>query len=319
MAREVARTCFATRDQEEARGFLDRAYGTSLRARGELAGRSLRHERVSVGALAWEELVVPGELSYACDPLDRIVFSMPTEGLLDLEIAGQANRAGRGGIVLNTPGASFRGSSSDLTTEAITLDPTAVEKVALMPLDEHKGKVGFTGTRPVNTGEARRWLATTAYVRDVLTGPGAVTPLVAGELARLVAATALAAFPHHRGFPARAADRNDATGDTFRRVLEFIEDNAHRDISIADIAASVPITPRAVQYAFARHANTTPLAHLRRVRLARAHAELRAADPLTTTVTAIAAKWGFAHPGRFATLHRTTYGVAPSTLLRQAV
>ncbi|WP_158717923.1 helix-turn-helix transcriptional regulator [Streptomyces sp. NRRL F-2664] len=311
----MTRTRFATRDHEEARAFLDRAYGTSLRARGELAGQLLSHERMSAGALTWEELVVPGELSYTCDPLERIVFSMPRRGRLDLEIAGQDNRVGRGDVIVNTPGASFRGASSALTTQAITLDPRIITQVALVPADAPREKVTFTGTGPVNPTEARRWLQTSAYVRSVLSGPAAPTPLVSAELSRLVAATALAVFPHSRGPAPRPADRGDATSDTLRRAIEFIEDNAHRDISLADIASSIPCTPRAVQYAFARHADTTPLAHLRRVRLARAHADLQAADPRTQSVTAIAAKWGFAHPGRFAGLHRQAYGVGPSAVL----
>ncbi|WP_320775967.1 helix-turn-helix domain-containing protein, partial [Streptomyces sp. CRN 30] len=47
---------------------------------------------------------------------------------------------------------------------------------------------------------------------------------------------------------------------------------------------------------------------LRRVRLARARRDLLLADPTTQTVTAVACRWGFAHPGRFAAGYRTAYG-----------
>ncbi|WP_234362348.1 helix-turn-helix transcriptional regulator [Streptomyces sp. IMTB 1903] len=112
-------------------------------------------------------------------------------------------------------------------------------------------------------------------------------------------------------------DTRDAHSDTLRRAVAFIEANAHRAITLADIAASIPVTPRAVQYAFTRHAGTTPLGHLRRVRLARAHAELRSADPSGgATVADIAGRWGFAHQGRFAAAYRQEYGVTPSATLR---
>jgi transcriptional regulator GlxA family with amidase domain len=57
------------------------------------------------------------------------------------------------------------------------------------------------------------------------------------------------------------------------------------------------------------------MAHLRRVRLERVHADLLAADPDRTTVGAVAARWGFADPGRFARQYREVYGRAPSATL----
>jgi len=47
-----------------------------------------------------------------------------------------------------------------------------------------------------------------------------------------------------------------------------------------------------------------------------AHQELLAADRMQETVTGIAARWGFMHTGRFAVLHRQTYGQSPHTTLR---
>jgi transcriptional regulator GlxA family with amidase domain len=98
--------------------------------------------------------------------------------------------------------------------------------------------------------------------------------------------------------------------------MDYIDANAANDIALADIAEAVHVTPRAVQYMFRRHLETTPLQYLRRLRLHHAHQELLAADHLHATVTEIAAKWGFAHTGRFAVLYRQTYGQSPHTTLR---
>lgn len=93
-------------------------------------------------------------------------------------------------------------------------------------------------------------------------------------------------------------------------------DHADQPITVAQIAAAAHVTVRAPQYAFRRHLDTTPLAHLRRVRLAQVHRDLGAADPAGgATVTEIAARWGFCHPGRFASLYRTTYRRAPHQTL----
>lgn len=112
------------------------------------------------------------------------------------------------------------------------------------------------------------------------------------------------------------ADPTRVESALLRRAMSFIDENAHREITLNDIAAAVNVTPRSVQYAFRRHLGTTPLEYLRRVRLDRAHRELKAADPRSDTVMAIAGRWGFTHAGRFSGVYKRTYGTAPSETLR---
>jgi transcriptional regulator GlxA family with amidase domain len=101
-----------------------------------------------------------------------------------------------------------------------------------------------------------------------------------------------------------------------RQAIAFIHDNAHRDITLRDIAESVNVTPRSVQYSFRRHVGSTPLEYLRSLRLNRAHRELQAADPSVDTVMAIAGRWGFGHAGRFSSMYKRTFGTSPSRTLR---
>ena len=77
------------------------------------------------------------------------------------------------------------------------------------------------------------------------------------------------------------------------------------------------MTGRALQYAFRRYYGTTPTGYLRQIRLERAHAQLRAADPTDgTTVAAVARRWGWASSAQFAALYRQQFGVRPSHTLR---
>lgn len=55
------------------------------------------------------------------------------------------------------------------------------------------------------------------------------------------------------------------------------------------------------------------MAHLRGVRLARAHEDLGSGE---WTVAEVANRWGFGHLSRFAAAYRNEYGVSPSTTLR---
>lgn len=67
---------------------------------------------------------------------------------------------------------------------------------------------------------------------------------------------------------------------------------------------------------FRRYLDMTPMGYLRLVRLDRAHRDLLDADPATTRVQQVAARWGFAHTGRFAAMYREAYGRVPSDTLR---
>ena len=126
--------------------------------------------------------------------------------------------------------------------------------------------------------------------------------------------------PGRRGYtdgPMRNhAETFAAQPQTLRQAIAFIDDNAHLDIRLADIAAAIAVTPRTVQYTFRRHLGTTPLEYLRRVRLHRAHRDLQAADPAVDTVMEIAGRWQFGHPGRFSRAYKETFGNPPSRTLR---
>jgi transcriptional regulator GlxA family with amidase domain len=111
-------------------------------------------------------------------------------------------------------------------------------------------------------------------------------------------------------------DGSDHGRAVLRRAVAHIEQHhADPNLTMADIAAAARATPRTVQYAFRSRLDTTPMNYLRRVRLARAHEDLRRADPASTTVTAVAARWGFLHPGRFAFYYRQAYRETPSATL----
>lgn len=101
-----------------------------------------------------------------------------------------------------------------------------------------------------------------------------------------------------------------------QEALRFIDANCRYHISIRDIAAAGGVTPRTMQYAFREHLNTTPLEYLRQLRLELAHRELIAADPARDTVTAIAGRCGFSHPGRFSSEYKKAFGTEPSNTLR---
>ncbi|MEU8403430.1 AraC family transcriptional regulator [Nonomuraea sp. NPDC048892] len=105
------------------------------------------------------------------------------------------------------------------------------------------------------------------------------------------------------------------TSAALRRAIRYCEDHAGEPITLADIAAAARVSVRTLQLGFREHLQTTPMAYLRSVRLAHAHADLVhiAGTDSPATVTDVALRWGFTHLGRFAALYRQTYGRPPSS------
>ncbi|MEV7597195.1 AraC family transcriptional regulator [Kitasatospora sp. NPDC089797] len=101
-----------------------------------------------------------------------------------------------------------------------------------------------------------------------------------------------------------------------RRAVTFCAEHAHEPISVADLAHAARVSLPSLRRGFRTHLDTTPLAHLRRVRLDGAHHDLLAAAGAgSTTVTEVALRWGFGHMGRFSQEYRKAYGRLPSEVL----
>ena len=104
--------------------------------------------------------------------------------------------------------------------------------------------------------------------------------------------------------------------DTVRAAMAFIDAHAADSITLTEIAAAAQLSPRALQVAFRRHLDTTPVLHLREVRLSRVHADLQSAVPGDgQTVSAVASRWGFSQLSRFARDYKQRYGVSPRQTL----
>jgi AraC-like DNA-binding protein len=105
-----------------------------------------------------------------------------------------------------------------------------------------------------------------------------------------------------------------ASSRAVRRAVDFIHANASEPLTVGAVARAAGVGSRALQAAFRRDLGTTPTAYLRDLRLDLAHAALTAGGD-DVTVTEIALRCGFAHPGRFAAAYRERFGVPPSAEL----
>jgi len=89
-------------------------------------------------------------------------------------------------------------------------------------------------------------------------------------------------------------------------------------VTLADLTAACGVSQRALLRQFERFVGVSPIAHLHRMRLAAAHAELRKSDG-SVPISEIASRCGLTHLGRFATEYRKAFGELPTTTRRRAV
>lgn len=102
-----------------------------------------------------------------------------------------------------------------------------------------------------------------------------------------------------------------------RAAVEYVHAHVQDPITVSDIAAAAGLSVRAVQEAFQRNLDRSPMAYLLEVRLARAHRDLLRADPTTTSVQEVARRWGFSHLGRFSGTYLQAFGEYPKRTLRR--
>jgi AraC-like DNA-binding protein len=142
-------------------------------------------------------------------------------------------------------------------------------------------------------------------------------PLMSARLGRLVIAGLLVSQPHN--YTGELTQPRGVSGPrAIRTAVALIEERPKEIETVGDIAKAVGLSVRALDDGFRRHLGTSPMAYLREVRMAGAHAELVASDPGATTATLIAYTWGFGNYGRFVAAYRIRYGCTPSQTLRSA-
>ncbi|MGW0179482.1 helix-turn-helix transcriptional regulator [Nocardia sp. NPDC003345] len=308
---------FDSEDLGATEEFLNNAY-TKMRIGNDSPGAvRTRIRRDLLGPVSLDRLEFGFDMAYDAEPLNKICLVTVHSGTVEEnyhDIGTDTFLPGETGLL--TPhdlpySGVIRSSRYDITM----LEPELLDRLAAT----HAGEpVRISGHRPAGATAHRQLMSVITHLQRVAADPdSAGNPLLTASAADYLAATILATMPTTAVLAPDARDRRDAHPDTLRRAITYLESHVHEDVTVGQVAAAAFVTPRALQLAFRRHLDTTPLRYLRRLRLAGAHEELRAADPADgQTVDSVARRWGFSHPGRFAADYRRHYGHTPSHTLR---
>ncbi|GAB3580375.1 AraC family transcriptional regulator [Leifsonia lichenia] len=271
-----------------------------------------------------------GQVRYGCEvsvDIDRVddtyAVSVPSATVLDV-------RTGAVEYTSTPELATISGPTDSVNVRgwAVADDVLSMVWFDRRPLEADLGRllgidapalIEFPRVLDLRTGRGAEWYTYARAVFDALDRSGALSlsPLITSHLSSVLSTGLLLAADHQfrTALDAPAAPQAPAA---VRRAVRFIDENAQEPITVPDIAASVGSSVRALNRGFKEHVGTSPFAYLIRVRMDGAHRELVSGDPEFTSVSRIAAAWGFYHFGRFALRYREQFGVSPSETLRRS-
>ncbi|MDQ3787732.1 MAG: AraC family transcriptional regulator, partial [Actinomycetota bacterium] len=248
---------FDSTDLGRIEEFLSSAYAPMRIASG--TGRSrARITRAGTDTLCVDQLDLACELTYDVRPLGSICLcDMVSGGIVDHRVSGsrEVEAFGPGELFsLAPPDRPYGGRIHDARYRITMFSPALLADVA-----GAEGPVRLLGHRTYDENAARHVRAAVDHLHDaVLTVPEARhSALVVATASQYLAACVLTAFPS-TAIPGRDdVDRNDAHPRTLRRAIAFIDANADRDITAADVASAAGVSVRAVRLAFRRHLGLT--------------------------------------------------------------
>ena len=317
----VERLSLRTRAESEATAVLEEMYaGHRLqivpgRRRTDFFARSAR-----AGPLSAERVRNSQQFTAEIEPADSLTFGLVTGGRIGLDGGGQSRRLASGQVLVHRLRTRVEIEVLGLEVAVLTLPGSAVGLLAESRTGLSAEELTFMDATAVSPAMGRYFADVVTFVhRQLLIGEKEALPtLVVEQLTDLVASAALSVFPNTTMGMSYLPEPGRAGASAVRRAIAFIEENAERPLTVVEIAEAVGASPRALQAAFARSLGITPMAHLRRVRLARAHGDLMAGNRGNgDTVAAIAARWGFVNPGRFTGLYVEAYKRLPSQTLSE--
>ncbi|MFJ9779701.1 helix-turn-helix domain-containing protein [Amycolatopsis sp. NPDC101161] len=239
-------------------------------------------------------------------PVDDQIVVLVGQGSTTIESRHGARwrRAGYGpgSIGLTAPGhptrIRWRGAERTQTTH-VHLPATLVDRTALDLWGRDAGRLGRPDTLAVED----------PVLASVIGALRSAALAGADELYAESAAAFLAVHlltRHAEAPPPREFGRDELRT---RRAVQFIRDNHHLPLSLADMAAAAELSAFHFLRVFKTATGQTPYRFLTRVRVERACRHLERGE---LSVTEIAQACGFATPSRFASAFRAQIGQSPS-------
>jgi AraC-like DNA-binding protein len=304
-----------TEDPEQAVEIIRATYA-GIRTRVSAPQYPFCYEQhtATAGLLTMDAVTSAIDIDADCPPYDYLWVATGVRGQASFGVGTEQVQMGAGDTVAYPVGEPVTAVTSDADMRVLRLPVAPLAARAGLAADTFR----ITAMTPTSTAMGRHVGATLHHLHRALQDPNTALahPLVLAAAMDVVVPAVLAAFPP-TGDPADIHPRR-ILPSAVRRAVAVIDGHPDQPLTLADIAAATGVSVHALRYGFRRYLDTTPAGYLRRVRLTHAHQDLQAADPTHgDEVAAIARRWGFGDPLRFADYYRAAYGCLPSNTLHQ--
>ncbi len=266
-----------------------------------------------------------GRMSYGSDiTIDPGVFDifslimMPIRGQEIIEIGSrQICSTPTQAAVINAHTPCRIHHHKDTEKLIMRVDRSLLERICQQHLGRTLAKpVEFKPDMPLGTEAGQRWMRMVGWIYDNLShDEGSLPPLLAAQFEQAIVTALLTCQPNNYTQELCADDVQSIAPAFVKKVERYIEEHAHEPITIVEMAEHVGVSGRSLFSGFRRFRNTSPMRHLKEVRLRYVHRELQQSSAGSTTVTAVAFRWGFSHLGHFTTDYKRRFGETPSETL----
>lgn len=312
---------FVTRSVDESRDLLaEYFYAVTMDVRGPADEFFLGLSVLELGPITLAEIRFGAEISVEIDRISTYHMDLPLSGLAECVQAGHAALATPARASLYRPdagGVTAPRISGDCRLLSVKIEPASLH-AELESLLGHPVRAPLRLSRSfdLTTGAGRSLARLVRLAGAEMRDEDSLIhhPMIGGRLRHGILTGLLLAADH----PYREELTREAKPSRPRhvkRAIDLMEADPAAPLTVHDLARASGVAVRSLQEGFHRHVGVSPMAYLRRLRLARAHEELRAASRGETTVASVASRWGFTHLGRFAGEYRRAYGESPARTL----
>lgn len=316
---ETLHTC----DVDVARAVIGRTLAPhALQVLGRSPAFEARQHTAPIGTTALVYVRFGPEVKITPDYIDSVyLIHIPLSGAVETDNEGQRVQSTPSFASVAQPDLPYRMHWRPETEQLVVrldeqdLHRTLGQMLGYIPKVPLRFELGIDLTTP----QMQSWLDAIDLIRrDAERGqPLAASPLATAHLQDLLTTGLLTAASHTHSRLLRSDGVRPAVPRRVQLAIDVMHARLAEPISVHDVAQGVGLATRSLQEGFQKHIGTTPTAYLSRLRLERAHADLAQAEPSSTTVTAIATRWGFTNSSRFADSHRRVYGETPARTLKR--
>ncbi|WP_217414234.1 AraC family transcriptional regulator [Marinobacterium ramblicola] len=320
MKHDANRLLFRSVTLEEVRDEVAAAYKPHRLDMKANAGLDARMHSLSLGQVKFNRLKYGADVRINPEHLEQFyLIQMPVCGFADISrgedrIACDARLAS----VLNPTEPLSMRWSGDCDMLMFRIEREAVERACAQQL-------GQPLHQPLSFKPELNWQADPAWSNMMLyltrllqECPAAAEQLlIRQQLEQLVVNTLLAIQPH--SYTERMNQPHQTLAPRYvKRVEEYIESHAAEALTPGQLAELAGVSIRTLYAGFHDFRQTSPMEHLRQIRLRKVKNTLeQQAERISVTDAALS--WGFTHMGRFSREYQRTFGEKPSDTRRRSL